>query len=485
MKKFLLILTVTVVALCLAAPAMAELKLTTKGYMDVTGININNNIIDRGIGAGNTNDSAASWYQMEMVVDTVLHINDKVRIFGQFTVMERGWGGNSVGTNEDGGAFGNAALNQNYRGAHNFWWERLYLSFPLFGGTLYVGRMGGGGWAYPYQDAEDNRDRIKYVRKFGHITVLGVIEQLAEADGAVNGLNALTIAPAGGDPFDTSHGDVDSYAVGAVIPFSKNILYRPLFYYIDRQNTAAAAGFGGADGYTGIFMQGLMIKAGPFKMDAEVNYRWTDRKNVFQNPGPDRILGTIDDLGAEDWDEGQWSYWIDAGVTFGPAEIALGTFFLEGTDERFNRWENRSLWGIGAEFQPLLLLTSEDCGLLWNSAGVPNGSVGLSGFEAYYLRAGYKISDSMKLTAILGYMEADEMLAGSHWDGVRSADDEIGWEFDIGFEWKFMPNIKYVAEFAYLATGDYFDTFNFAGNGVGTDVSNDVWGMRHMLVINW
>jgi hypothetical protein len=308
-----------------------------------------------------------------------------------------------------------------------------------------------------------------------------VIEKLAELDGGT----FLTAAPAGGDGFDTSHGDVNSYAVGSIIPFSKNVIWKPLFYYIDRQNTAAAPGFGNADGYSAILMNALMVKAGPFKLDLELNYRWTDRQNVFANA----VTGL-----AEDWDEGQWSYWIDAGVTFGPAEIALGSFFLEGTDSVLG-WENNSLWGIGAEFQPLLLLTSEDCGLIFNAAGVPNGSAGLSGFEAYYLRFGYKISDSMKLRAILAYVEADEMVsagakggfawAGSHWDGVRAADDELGWEFNIGFEWKFMPNIKYVAEFAYLDAGDYWSTFAFAGNGPGTDVANDVWGMRHMLVINW
>jgi hypothetical protein len=222
-------------------------------------------------------------------------------------------------------------------------------------------------------------------------------------------------------------------------------------------------------------MNAFTVNVGAFFLDTEINYRWTDRKNFAING----VTGL-----PEDWDEGQWSYWVDLGVNFGPAQIALGSFFLEGTDSA-NAWENQSLWGIGAEFQPLLLLTSEDAGLVWNAVGVANGSAGGSGFEAYYLRFGYKISDSMKLRAILAYVEGDEMVAGSHWDGVRSADDELGWEFDIGFEWKFMPNIKYVAEFAYLDAGDYWDTYRFAGNGVGTDVSNDVWGMRHMLVINW
>jgi hypothetical protein len=473
MKKFLLILTVTVAALCLAAPAMAELKLTTSGYMDVTGININGNIIDRNFGANNTNDSANSWYQMEMVVNPTLHINDKVRIHGQFTVLERVWTGNAQ-------IAGNGSIDNDggdYLGNNEFWWERLYLSFPLFGGTLYVGRMGGGGWATSWQDWEDNRDRIKYVRKIGHVVVLGVIEKLAEGDGGA----PLTVAPAAADSFDKSYSDTNSYAVGAIVPFSKNIIWKPLFYYIDLQASSPFAPLGqGESGYQAIVMNSLLLKAGPFKLETEINYRWVDYGNWAVNP----TTGLM-----EDWDEGQWSYWVDAGVTFGPAEIALGAFFLEGTDTN-NAWENQSLWGIGAEFQPLLLLTSEDCGLLFgngpNATGVPNGSaVGRSGFQAYYLRAGYKISDSMKLSGILGYVEADEMRAGSHWDLVRSADDEIGWEFDISFEWKFMPNIKYVAEFAYLDAGDYFDTYRFAGNGIGTDVSNDVWGMRHMLVINW
>jgi hypothetical protein len=477
MKKFLLILTVTVVAFCLAAPAMAELKLTTKGYMDVTGITLNSNIVDRAAGPGFTNDSANSWYQQEMVVDTTLHINDKVRIHGQFTVLKRGWGGGAAGTLEDTSAAGVAGLNGNYRNSNNFWWERLYMSFPLFGGTLYVGRQQGGGWAYPWQDTEDNRDRIKYIRKFGHVLAGLVIEKLAEADGAVNGFGALTAAPAAADPFDTGSSDTDAYALVAVVPFSKNIVWKPLLYYIDLQASHPLAGVNmGDNGYQGIVMNGLMIKAGPFKLDMEINYRWIDWQNARVNP----ITGL-----AEDWDEGQWTGWADAGVTFGPAEIAFGAFYIEGSDAVAGKpWKSQSLWGIGPEFQPLLLLTSEDCGLLFNSAGVFNNSAGVSGLEAYYLRANYKISDAMKLSSILGYVQADEMKRGSHWNG-GSASDELGWEFDVGFEWKFMPNLKYVAEFAYLWAGDYWGDVALYGNAAGVDSSNNVWGMRHMLVIEW
>jgi hypothetical protein len=476
MKKFLLILTVTVVALCLAAPAMAGLKLTTKGYMDVTGINLNKNIIDRGATAGLTNDSSNSWYQMEMIVNPTLHINDKVRIHARFTVMEKNWGSTAAGTYEQAsvGALGNNF--SNYRGAHNFWWEQLYLSFPLFGGHLYVGRMSGGGWAYPFQDDADNRDRIKYVRKFGHIVVLGLIEKLVETDGGT----VLNVAPVAGDGFDTSDGDITGYGIGAIIPFSKNIVLKTVVFYYDRQGYSTAllpTGFKG-DGSTTVVMNGLMVKAGPFRLDTEINYRRTDRNDAFINP----LTGL-----AKDWNEDMWSMWLDAGFTFGPAEIAGGFFWLEGTDS-VNPWDNKNLWGIGGEFQPLYLFTSEDAGLLFDASGLANGSAlgrGSSGLWAFFIRGAYNISDSMKLDAILAFVEADEMLKGTHWDGVRAADDEFGWEFDINFTWKFMPNIKYVAGFAYLDAGDYFSTFNFAGNGVGTDVSNDVWALHHKLVINW
>ncbi len=480
MKKFLLILTVTVVALCVAAPAMAGLKLTTKGYMDVTGININKNIIDRGVpaaGNNNTNDSANSWYNMEMIVNPTLHINDKVRIHARFTVMEKNWGSNMGGSYEDTSTAGATSNFDNYRGAHNFWWEQLYMSFPLLGGNLYVGRMSGGGWAYPFQDDADNRDRIKYVRKFGHIVVLGLIEKLIEGDGG-NTLNIAQVA----DTFDTSHGDITGYGIGTIIPFSKNVVLKTVLFYYDRQGYSTAAvpviGLKGR-GSTTVWMNGLMIKAGPFRLDTEINYRRTDRDDAFVN----LATGL-----PKDWNEDMWSWWLDASFTFGPAQIGGGWFWLEGTDS-VNAWDNKNLWGIGGEFQPLYLFTSEDAGLLFDASGLPNGSSGTSGLMAFFIRGAYNISDSMKIDAILAYVEGDEMLRGTHYDGVRTADDEFGWEFDINFTWKFMPNIKYCAGFAYLDAGDYFSEAGgltgIVGNGVGSDMSNDVWALHHKLVINW
>lgn len=462
MKKFIVILAALAVAVAFAAPAMADVKLTSKGYMDVTGIYVKSNILDDS--ATHENEASNAYYQMEMLIDPVLHINDKVRIHARITVMNRTWNGSDVYANSAAGAYAG-----DYRawstGGHDFWWEYLYMSFPLATGTLYVGRMGGGTWAYAWQDYEDNRDRVKWIGKVGHVTIAALWEKLSEGDGGA----FINTAPAAGDNFDENSSDVDAYALGAVVPFSKAVIYRPLIYFIKYQDPTSA---NGGNGEEYIFMNGIGLNFGVFKLDAEINYRWGTRENW---------LGTGSDL-----DRAQLSGWAEGTFMAGPAEIGLGIFYLEGEDSNDTGTGNEraTLWGVQPEFQPTLLLFSEDMGLLFGAAGVPNGTNaagGLSGFEAAYLKAGFKLSDTMKLKGIFAYVNANEMIEGSK-DGGGVADDHIGMELNVGFEWQFLPNIKYVIEGAYLMAGDYFaDTDGDAAN----DLTNDPYGVRHMLVINW
>ncbi len=441
MKKCFLVLTVAALAFVLASPAMADLKLTTSGRMDVTGIYLSENIINWS--AADESDSSNAWYQMELVIDPVLHINDKVRIHGRVTVMERNWRGGHGAENDTnsfgiGGAGGRGG---NYRAEHNWWWERLYLSFPLMGGTMYVGRMGGGGWAYPFQDSDSNRDRIKYVRKFGHILLVGLVEKLGEGDGG----DFLTTNPANGDSWDQSASDVDAYAVGSVIPFSKSIVYKPLLYHINWQDPVP-------DKLTA-FMNGLMLKFGNFQLDTELNYWWFD---MGDHP-------TIDN-------RDMFSWWLDAGLKMGPAEFGGGFFWIPGDDDATDD-EQVGLLGVGEDFEPYFLFFSEDVGLFWDSGGVASGN-GVSGFQSAYLRGSFNITDTMKIGGVLGYLRADEM------EVAGDPDEEFGWEFDLNLEWKFMDNIAYVVDAGYLKAGDYWDD-------ISDGEDNDVWGVRHMLVINW
>jgi hypothetical protein len=69
-----------------------------------------------------------------------------------------------------------------------------------------------------------------------------------------------------------------------------------------------------------------------------------------------------------------------------------------------------------------------------------------------------------------------------HEDGANP-DGELGWEIDLGFEWKFLPNISYRAEAAYWAVGDYFETD--PSTYLATQDTQDVYGFRHTVRITW
>jgi hypothetical protein len=150
--------------------------------------------------------------------------------------------------------------------------------------------------------------------------------------------------------------------------------------------------------------------------------------------------------------------------------------------------DRTGMYGTGNMWEPLLILYSNDIGIFNDSNGVANGGTGSgnSGFLGLYLRGAYKISDSMKLSAILGWLEADEMNRGTKVDSTgaltRTADEELGWEFDVQFDWKFLPNITYSAAFGYMWAGDYWDD----SDGVfGRDLSNNIYAFMHKLTIQW
>ncbi|WP_028319969.1 hypothetical protein [Desulfatiglans anilini] len=447
MKKVLLGVMALAIAFVLAVPAMAEVKLTTTGYMDVRGIMVKENIVnDPTFEAESTN----AYYKQKMVIDPVLHINDKIRIHGRVTIMERFWEG-SMGTGL-GDDITKTDDRVNYRAKNNnFWWERLYLSFPLLGGHLYVGRQSGGAWGTWFQDWDSNRDRVKWVGKLpnSNIVLAAGLEKLNEGDGGFVGANyrSLTLNPVPNDVWTKSYDDINAYFLGSVIPFSKSFVYKPLLYYIQFQSL---------EGYDFLFANQLTYTSGPFMVDAEINWR------------------------KRDWDvtgrEGsQISGWVEGTYAMGPFTMGLGLFYLQGEDA-VSGTDNDSIWSVGPEFQPYFLFFSEDVGLLWDTLGVPNGSVGASGYESIYVKGSYKISETMKLTGVLGYLQASEM----EWAGV---DDYLGMEFDLNFEWKLMDNLKYVVDLAYLKAGDYFE--DVTTGAFGRDLTNDPYGMRHMLVIQW
>jgi hypothetical protein len=340
---------------------------------------------------------------------------------------------------------------------NNFWLERLYMTFPLLGGTMNVGRMSGGNWANDFGDLDQNRDRILYLRKFGPFTVGGLIEKLGESDG---GLEAPRWNNLVNSSFSTVDQDVDAYALLAVMPFSKNIILRPLYYHI-RYGNGAALGSTEPVNYH-VFMLGGIYKFGPVSFEHEIDYRMRTIKTA-----------------SHDIDYHSLQIWAGLGLNFGPLSVDVDGFWIQGGDHSADSKDRTFSAGTGNRFQPLLLSFSEDMGLFYASGGVTNGSkVGeTSGYLCFYAPVSFKISDDMKVGGVLGWLRADKMQEGSAHDGTR-ANKDLGWEVDVNFTWRFMDNISYIMDAGYFFTGNYWK------EATGLK-DQDVYGIRNTIRVEW
>jgi hypothetical protein len=462
MKKYLILLMIGLAFVAYAAvPVAAELKLTTKGYMEVNGLHMSNHVF-KAIG-GTGQEGSNSWYNMEMIINPTLHVNDEVRIYSRIRIMERNWSGTAQGNIYN--AYGNVADEDTaFRlfgdEQNNFWVDRLYLSFPFFGGHLYVGRMSGTNWGPSFNDLDENRDRIKYVRKVGKNTLIALIEKREEADG---GLEEPSTSQMTG--FEKSDADEDLYGVGGVFLINDHITYKPLLYaYVDGNgmlDTDAEKAV-----HWNLFNQ-LMIKSGNIKVDSELSYWYGQEENV---------------AGVGDVDYRQLALYADLAYRKGPTEYALGGFWIEGSDATHAGDDRTGAFSVGRTYEPLLILFSEDLGFFYNSLGVANGSTGpsngtptnRSGFQTVYLRGTHQVSDDFRLFGIIANIQADEML--------NNQDAEFGYEFDLGLEWMLMDNLRYMMDLGYLKAGDYWDD---ADGDATQDLSDDVFAFRHTIKVEW
>jgi hypothetical protein len=455
MKKILIGVVAALAIFALAAPAPAIMKITSQGYFQVQGMLISNNPIN--------NDSRENdWFNMKMIVEPTLHITDNLRLHSQVAILQRNWSGTGAGDQYSNAAQSKYNVFDNQQ--NNFWVERMYLAYDkVFGGTLTVGRMSGGAFGYAFSDNETNADRIKYTRRFGPVLLGGVYEKSAELDGGQQAPRLFNMAA---DPsWQTSDNDTDSGGVFAVVPLGKIGLYRGLFWSVRDGNPKGKRGItDSSPNYTNLLFTELGFNLGMLKIDTEILFGWRNDKDVQLATKTDDVLYT------------QWAIWGEVGVTPGPFELYAGGFWLQGEDSKSQNEDSRigNFWNVGQNFEPSLLLFSEDMGILYAYRGgeyIPNGSVtNNGGIREFHVRGGYKLTDTMKLTAQWEYVMLDQM-------ELNNVSDKLGWEVDAGFAWKLAPNLTY------MVTGAYFNAGNYFNDVYGND--ENVYGVRHTIRVEW
>ncbi len=300
---------------------------------------------------------------------------------------------------------------------NNFWVNRLWLSLNVFNGDLRIGRMSGGNWAHPFGDSDQDRDRVLYIGRpfqegfLKNITwVILPIEKRNERDGGQRAprVNNLTSDPS----WDAADNDQDAYALGFVIPIGKMVLFRPLYYGI-RDGSGNFYLDGGSDGpnWAHIFLNGLDFNFGAFKINTEIDYAFAKfRKRYHGRRARERHRRVP-----------QFSVWGEASYTTGPFMIAAGGFYIQGDDNDVNDPNDADddrvapYGNVGNVYEPTLLMFSEDMGLFYASGGVPNGSYGNSGYQSFFVRGSYNLTDTMKLSAIWQYLKADRDGASRAW----------------------------------------------------------------------
>ena len=249
-----------------------------------------------------------------------------------------------------------------------------------------------------------------------------------------------------------------------MVPFSKNIILRPLWYGIRDGAGGMVYRAAGADepSWNHILMLGGIYKFGPVKFEHEIQY-WYGK----------------DEGSTVDYKIRGWGIWAGVGMNLGPLDVDFNAFWLEGGDHTTGTDRTMTL-GTGNRFQPLLLMFSEDMGLFYASRGVANGSLDPagSGYICLYAPVTFKISDDMKVGGAFGYLRADKMLDGTHYSGTGRASKELGFEIDASFEWRFVDNIKFISTGGFYKPGSYWTD----ATGIG---KQNVWGWRNTIRVEW
>jgi hypothetical protein len=299
--------------------------------------------------------------------------------------------------------------------------------------------MSAGSFGHLFADSNTTADRIKYTVPIGPITLLAIYQKSAEADKGTT----------------TADSDYDVYYLAPLFK-SENINGGILYgYYVDKRNSDLTPAATQYESTFHLFDPYITAKFGGLKIDAEIQYLTGDAKDFTETGG------------ATDIDKSELAYWFEASYNFGAFSVMGGYAFTSGDANGTTDNEDSAHSGFGNDWEKLYILAGNQ-GTIDTTLGMggtaPKGNFSADGVAAdalnygcsvVYIGGGFAINDQLKLDAIIGYAQADEVPTA--WD------DSIGTEIDLKLTYKIMDNLTYTIVGAYLDAGDYW----FGGtNGV-------------------
>lgn len=431
MKKFLSTAVALGMVAGLAATASA-LELKVKGTYKADGYYINlgdgifggtapwddasyNAVFGENVELGND-----AWYQHTFRIDPTLIVNDRIQIKSDIRLVDsnRVWGKQAGGDLD--------RFNGNGVRVNKLW--MVYDSGDY--GKLEIGRRPGGAWQYAFVNSGTAADRIMYwLPKMDNFKGYAFLQKTEERDAYDN---------------NSTDSDNDYYEVAG--GWSGEGVNAWLGIGTAQDSGAANIDMWRVKGYADFKINDTFTVLGEF------DYKTGDK-------GPEAASLDINSSAA-----------IIAGVgNFGDLTATLGYAYISGdntADDEDTAYDKKN--GMGADFEPLYILTGSRANILNGDAGASKVGtlVRTAGAHAVVALADFKTSEDLTLHGGLGWGKADEAIDG--WD------DDYGFELDLGLAYKVYQNLTYEIHFGWWMVGD----FAKAGGAAETE---DIYLLSHHL----
>ena len=428
MKKFTIIGLAICLAFALAAPAMA-VDVDFSGHYYVRGSYVSH---------WNLDDKSASNAYMDMSfrLQTVFKVTDILSVTTRFDALDdKKWGEN------DPANTGGEENNVNF--------DRAYMTIKAPIGTFFIGRQKAMAFGTSFLDYEEERDRIKYVKKIDNLTLIAIFQKNWEDDANF---------------VDFSDKDSDTYYLAGKYKMENTTLGLLGAFKNHKVNPDASTHIYVAIPY-------FVSKFGPLSIQGELRYNWGEME--FDTAA---LAGAAGGSGnTTDIDIDQLAYNLEATYNFGPASVMAGYAFVSGdNDGKADDEISSHVYGVGNDWGKLFILTTSDVGVLTELGGYGNLSMDGDckyGAKIIYGGATFSPLENLELGVVVGTADADKVPTG--------VEDDYGVEYDFTLNWKIYDNLTYSAVAAWLSSGDFYKK-----NETGTIPDNDfedTYALFHQL----
>jgi len=426
MKRFwLVLLSLVLIAFFCTSALAVDVKVSGSFY--AAGLYQDKTTVMKNV--ANEGPSTAFYYQ-QLRVKTEFIIAPGLKLVTRFDALERSWGAtrSTPGTAVLAESAGTRAENENIA------FDLAYVSYKSPIGTFEVGYREKGLWGTDFANNAVYQGMIYWSNWFAPIGAFAWAQVAKVTDSSFSSIN------------NTAYSDLDNdeYLGGVNFYGIKNVEFGFMYDYCRYAGGRNGSPYGPYYGYLSIghlFEFYGKAKAGPVKLEAEVDYVFGDWSKMDNSAAaPNTSLS-------------QFAAYAKAVADIGPAYVGGIFAYIQGDDPGTTDKKEGGFINGGRDWNPCLIMFNYDrtywAGNLngYNSSSLNNQMANAWFFQ---LLAGVKPISKLDVMATVSYANADKKPTAK-WQY-----NDYGTEVDLTATYKITQNLSYMLGGGYLFTGKYF-----------------------------